>query len=476
MMQPSRPKKVLRIEVENIPLADAPLEENSTAEQLKKWLGRESTLVYAPPLPERMVSGYPSHAFLGGMYQAYADHRPFCLSPEMIWQVIMQGFSIHLEQHPELITSRFPELKPPKNLEVWHPDIVLGDPQSPWHEAIAYTVENMKTYLGAEYVENLKINFSGSTQLEQTVGDLTIMNAHKHFFRYYVGAAICGIPTIMLEGEENDWDIILQRLNFLEQFDLFEWISKLKPIIQKIKESYTQEPDKDFWRHMFKVHRQDEYGSTHAIDGWITHFYPYDKAGNKITEDLIWSSGIGEALANLPGEKMTIEFTFLEKKTPAGPVVREIPMYFMVGFLGQSQDQESLCLRPEMGWYVARALPNPIIYEERGKGKISFYRALTEFPVEILDDPEAFDEIKLHFKDSIQYPHEISRVNCKRLVLMGKGGTLEDLRGLYEQLEKNETPDAPKVLCGLDRRDFQELYELFDMGLITEEEFNNNFR
>lgn len=35
------------------------------------------------------------------MYQAYADHRPFVLSPDMIWLLISQGFARHINANQE---------------------------------------------------------------------------------------------------------------------------------------------------------------------------------------------------------------------------------------------------------------------------------------------------------------------------------------------------------------------------------------
>ena len=40
--------------------------------------------------PDSLVS-YGYNSFFNGMYQAYADHRPFILSPDMIWLLISQG-------------------------------------------------------------------------------------------------------------------------------------------------------------------------------------------------------------------------------------------------------------------------------------------------------------------------------------------------------------------------------------------------
>ena len=50
--------------------------------------------------PDSLVS-YRYHSFFQGMYQAYADHRPFVLSPDMIWLLISQGFARHINANQE---------------------------------------------------------------------------------------------------------------------------------------------------------------------------------------------------------------------------------------------------------------------------------------------------------------------------------------------------------------------------------------
>ena len=50
---------------------------------------------------DRLVLQYGNHPFFYGMYEAYASHRPFVLSPDMIWLLISQGFSHHINADPE---------------------------------------------------------------------------------------------------------------------------------------------------------------------------------------------------------------------------------------------------------------------------------------------------------------------------------------------------------------------------------------
>ena len=50
---------------------------------------------------------YEYHSFFNGMYRAYSDHRPFVLSPDMIWLLISQGFAQHINNNPEKLRTYF---------------------------------------------------------------------------------------------------------------------------------------------------------------------------------------------------------------------------------------------------------------------------------------------------------------------------------------------------------------------------------
>lgn len=52
------------------------------------------------------------------MYQAYADHRPFVLSPDMIWLLISQGFAQHVNANHESLRKYFVDFSGKQSLVV----------------------------------------------------------------------------------------------------------------------------------------------------------------------------------------------------------------------------------------------------------------------------------------------------------------------------------------------------------------------
>lgn len=48
-----------------------------------------------------------SNAFYDAMFEAYAHHRPFVLSPDTIWLLIAQGFGQHINNNAEELRDFF---------------------------------------------------------------------------------------------------------------------------------------------------------------------------------------------------------------------------------------------------------------------------------------------------------------------------------------------------------------------------------
>ena len=82
--------------------------------------------------PDSLVSFGPN-SFFNGMYQAYADHRPFVLSPDMIWLLISQGFARHINANQESMRNELVDFSGKLSLIV-REDKKLEDPTLSWEK------------------------------------------------------------------------------------------------------------------------------------------------------------------------------------------------------------------------------------------------------------------------------------------------------------------------------------------------------
>lgn len=88
------------------------------------------------------------HSFFNGMYQAYADHRPFVLSPDMIWLLISQGFARHVNSNHEQLRQYFVDFKGKATLIVKNDSISLDNPNSPWERVFPEFTSQISKYTG----------------------------------------------------------------------------------------------------------------------------------------------------------------------------------------------------------------------------------------------------------------------------------------------------------------------------------------
>ena len=362
-------------------------------------------------LPDSMVYLY-NHPFFNGMYEAYADHRPFVLSPDMVWLLICQGFARHVNANAETLRPYFVNHSGKLSLIVASDKIALDNPDSPWEEIFPQFTKQMKDYVGKELIDILSNNFSTTTPVERIASEITIMEAMKPYFDFIVMRVVCGIPEITLQGTTKDWQKVLDKARKLRKYELDWWIDEIEPILEEFVKASKGNINKDFWRNMFKYHTSKIYGVPKIIDGWIVKFFPYSD-GNK-RNDL---KEIGR-IDKLPDEMVKTDIKYIDTETG------EITMLELwAGFVGLEQNTENYALTPKIGWMIRIKDPESQNRDHFVRNGISnmgrIMLSVKEFPEELL----SFKEIKavqLNFTDKIQIPDEFAKVKLKELDLWGE--------------------------------------------------------
>jgi hypothetical protein len=296
--------------------------------------------------PDQLVN-FGEHSFFNGMYRAYADHRPFVLSPDMIWLLIIQGFAQHVNAHPEKMRSYFVDYSGKQTLVVMTDKIKLDNPQSPWDEIFPEFTKQIAKHVGDDLIELLSAGFSTTTPVEKLASEITIMNAMKSYFEFIILYIVCGIPEITLTGTPDDWRKILDKTKQLSRYDLSWWTNELEPLLKEFVKASEGKIDKSFWRNMFKYHSQKKYGAPKIIDGWIVKFFPYDKDGKR--NDLKKLEG-GD---NLPKEIVKVDLKYIysdETKNLGETTLLEL----WAGFTGLEQNSENFALKPVIGWMIRK--------------------------------------------------------------------------------------------------------------------------
>ena len=378
----------------------------------------DCNIIAVGEVPDTLVNeGF--HPFLWGMYEAYSQHRPFVISPDMINLLICQGFSKHVNVNSEALRDKFTDSKEKTALFVCADGDLVYDSVN-WGLLFNQFSDQIAAYAGQELVDAMTNDFTTTGLAERIASQITLMDATKPYFDFYVTYAICGIPEVTLLGTTEDWQKIYDHLSVFESYDLKWWTSELKPVLSKIIETTQGKKDIGFWRNMFKVHTSKEYGDLGSADGWILKFFPYDSDGNRLSMKKLKVDDIKE----LPHEMVKVEVYY--QITDGINLLKEILLEVWAGFVGLEQNNEDFTLKPIISWMVRKndlddsAMVKKIQKRNTPEGSFDglILTELTEVPL-VLKHFDMFFRLGLCFKDKVFIPEWMKDIEIGFLTIEG---------------------------------------------------------
>ena len=308
-------------------------------------------------------------SLIQGLIAAYKNHYPITISPDMIWILIMQGFSRFMEKYENLVRERFVNFTGKKDLKLerlqYSP---YNASKEVWDGIIKEFVQKIGNNVGKEVVDNLECDFSTTSAVAKVTSQVCIMSAMKQYFTYRVLMAGCGISSITLEGSIKDWEKIKSKLEFLSTKALKWWTKHLIPIIdniittKKYYSTYGQLNQEliDFWKGMIRLKGEGDLYDPHMINGWIVKFIP-NLSGEKPTiyEELL-ETNVPDQIISCP-----MEITWLSMQ---GKRV-DFSCSLFSGFYGMVQDKKTFNVKPVIGYaiVVESQQESNITVEEKNK-------------------------------------------------------------------------------------------------------------
>ena len=226
-------------------------------------------------IPEEHANLSLIHAYGNGFVQTlqecFDNHRPLVLSPDIVWMLICQGVSMHVNQNFDALGPILFSAERPKELSVRNDDLEKGS--QAWASLVdGFAIETRK-YTKDDINDFFVSQFSTTTTVEQTAFRITMMDAYRKAFDY-VAETGCGIPNITLTGKASDWELILSKIEMLDKFQLSDWKESLRPVLQEFVNASRGKANQAFWKDIYK--NADAYGERY-LSGWMIKFFPYVK-------------------------------------------------------------------------------------------------------------------------------------------------------------------------------------------------------
>jgi len=311
----------------------------------------------------RLMTGVSFHPLVFAAHVSFCFHYPLTLSPDMIWLLIVQGVAEHVNANASKLRAEFVQHQGRLLIGIDRNDLIRGLPGQPWQEVIAQFAARIRDHIGETTSDLFVPRFSTTGENEKTACQVALMYGLGQYFELKL-KTICGIPRITLEGRPDDWSLLVERVSAFRRFDLDWWLNPLEVVLRQFALASEGEVNRSCWNSLYQM--QSGSGSA-AYSGWLGIFFPYlrDKQGNTSRNDLVPPLARYLSEVNRGGEKSQDPETqpcfprpwSLPKGITAAPFEWEyydqtIPMEFLGGFIGVVQDQETLALRPEIGWAV----------------------------------------------------------------------------------------------------------------------------
>jgi hypothetical protein len=131
-------------------------------------------------------------------------------------------------------------------------------------------------------------DFSTTTENDKIVASIIFMGAMSKYFTYD-GATSCGLPSVKLLGEKEDWEKMLMKIDKVRDWgdETTKWHELLVPVLKRFVATFDAPGSmevKDFWQRILH-HLPGGSGQPDYYSGWLAVFSFWSSAGVCIYEE-----------------------------------------------------------------------------------------------------------------------------------------------------------------------------------------------
>ena len=300
---------------------------------------------------------FDRNACFEGFLTAYDNHYSLVLSPDMIWLLISQGISTHInmDNNAEILRERMVDFEGQKELIIALGRDVL-EYEEDWDWIIQAFSDSIDSNMKSQFSDLMVCNFSTTGTLERITSQIGMMESVRKYFRYTMILRGCGIPDITLLGTPDDWKEIRSRIKRLDDLDLGWWREMLEPVLDEFVNASEGRVNRDFWLDMVNKYAEAGPGVRGCgavvelpaqYNGWFTVFFPFCE------EDIPYSSSNHVIRTPKTVSHNTMVCSEIKKadvKYIKPDVILHLELW--AGFIGMEMDWENHSLKPAMSWMV----------------------------------------------------------------------------------------------------------------------------
>lgn len=357
--------------------------------------------------------------FFTGMVQAFADHRPVSLSPDVIWMLISQAFSQEVNSDPERFRDKFVDFDGKVDLIVQSKK-QLYDPQFDWTGTIDGFAQKIDECTKSDVARLLTADFSTTGTIERMASEIVLMETTKSFFNFIVMYISCGIPSVTLTGTVQDWQKVLDKTVGLKKLGAGSWASDLEPILKQFVKAAQGNPEQSFWQDMVMVNTPERlqgggcsFETPTNLDGWFLKLMPFDKDGNPTPAKVPHNS------RNFPVEMASVPAKYIEVDSLNGEVIKTIDLKISGGITGYTADEKKGTVSFHLGWAVNRSDSDETIEKLKQEAPYEVRLRVSKVPEE-LQAVKHYRKLELRFTEKVEIPDWMDDMDITELLVEGK--------------------------------------------------------
>lgn len=225
------------------------------------------------------------NGFVHGAILAYNRHQHLRIRPEDVWFAIISQLGFYINHHAEELRGMFVTHEGQKELTITFDN---GNRYTVDYRVFAQRMSHLieKNVVDPELRKWVMPAFSTTTENDSIVSAVLLMGVTQKYFNFKC-RMLCGLPSVTLLGQKQDWELIYNRLDKLETFgtEPSQFCKLLRPVISRFVKSFD-EPDSDdiigFWQRI--AHANFGGSGPSFYSGWITAFCFWRQDGSSLYE------------------------------------------------------------------------------------------------------------------------------------------------------------------------------------------------
>lgn len=349
--------------------------------------------------------------------QCFAEHRPLVLTPDVIWLTICQVLSDYINDKSEEF-RRHVTYHEGKIMISVDSDFDLRDSRCDWEQIFEQFYHKVDELTKNNIAQKIVANYSTTGKNERISSIITLLHGVESYFTYSISHCICGIPYITLKGKSDDWRLLMEKADILNEYGLKDWYKWLLPILKEFVRAASGKPHLDFWRNIVLVDKREDFSLKRSclpdfsyIDGWsVALFYHIDSHSGKLQCDKCYK------FDSMKSEMKRVKFNY--QINDSYNVYQETPMELWGGIIGVEEDEDTYALTPKIGWFVRQSHEHEETLKRLICNQNIFIEVEDEVPL-ILNELDTINNLTLSFNNEIVLPEWLLKKDICHLVLYG---------------------------------------------------------